>query len=174
MQSKLENRSEFESKIKGNPIKLLKAIKEHAMSFQETKWYILTIIDALKAFINMKQKEDESLIDYRKRFKTAKDVFMSHVGGPLMLTKAVQARKEYVKLEDLLEQEKLQQGDIEDGLKTNEKIINMVFDEFCSGLYLDNCDKLKYGEFSSDLYTQYGLGHDQYPMASMIIEGQAG
>ena len=47
MQSKLENRSEFESKIKGNPIELLKAIKEHAMSFQETKWCILTIIDPL-------------------------------------------------------------------------------------------------------------------------------
>ena len=79
MQSKLENRSEFESKIKGNPIELLKAIKEHAMSFQETKWCILTIIDALKAFINMKQKDEESLIDYRKRFKTVKDVFMSHI-----------------------------------------------------------------------------------------------
>ena len=102
MQSKLENRSEFESKIKGNPIELLKAIKEHAMSFQETKWCILTIIDALKAFINMKQKEEESLIDYRKRFKTAKDVFMSHIGGPLILTKVVERHKDYVKIEDLL------------------------------------------------------------------------
>ena len=62
MQSKLENRSEFESKIKGNPIELLKAIKEHAMSFQETKWHILTIIDAMKAFVNIKQKESEFCI----------------------------------------------------------------------------------------------------------------
>ena len=43
MQSKIENRSEYESKIKGNPIEMLKAIKQHALSFQETKWSILTV-----------------------------------------------------------------------------------------------------------------------------------
>ena len=58
MQSKIENRSEYESKIKGNPIEMLKAIKQHALSFQETKWSILTVIDAIKAFINMKQNDD--------------------------------------------------------------------------------------------------------------------
>ena len=36
MQSKIENRSEYESKTKGNPIEMLKAIKQHALSFQET------------------------------------------------------------------------------------------------------------------------------------------
>lgn len=32
-----------------------------------------------------KQKEGESLQDYTKRFKVAKDVFESHIGGPLIL-----------------------------------------------------------------------------------------
>ena len=35
----------------------------------------------------MKQKDDEALLDFKKRFKTANDVFKSHVGGPLILTK---------------------------------------------------------------------------------------
>ena len=163
MQSKLENRSEFESKIKGNPIELLKAIKEHAMRFQETKWYILTIIDAMKAFINMKQKDDESLIDYRKRFKTARDVFMSHIGGPLFLNKVVERHTDYIKIEDLIQMEDVSKEEYKETLDANEKVTKLVFHEFCSGLYLDNCDRLKYGEFSSNLYSQYGLGNDQYP-----------
>ena len=38
-----------------------------------------------------------------------------------------------------------------------------VFETFLSGLYLDNCNKLKYGEFNSYLASQYGLERDQYP-----------
>ena len=70
-------------------------------SYQETKWGILTIIDALKAFVNMKQKEDEGLIDYLKRFKTARDVFVSHLGGPLILTKMVEMQKDYKPVKDV-------------------------------------------------------------------------
>ena len=113
----------------------------------------------------MKQKEDESLIDYRKRFKTAKDVFMSHIGGSLILNKVVERHKDYVKIEDLIEMEDVTKDEYRETwpLETNDKVVKLVFDEFCSGLYLDNCDKLKYGEFSSNLYSQYGLGNDQYP-----------
>ena len=101
---------------------------------------------------DMKQKDEESLIDYRKRFKTAKDVFMSHIGGPLILTKAVEHHKDYVKIEDLIQMEDVTQEEYQETLETNDKVLKLVFDEFCSGLYLDNCDKLKYGEFSSNLY----------------------
>ena len=94
MQSKIENRSEYKSKIKGNPIEMLKAIKQHALSFQETKWSILTVIDAIKAFINMMQKDGEQLIDYLKRFKMARDVFISHLGGPLILSKLASQHKD--------------------------------------------------------------------------------
>ena len=38
--------------------------QQHALSFQEMKWSILTVIDANKAFINMKQKDGEQMIDY--------------------------------------------------------------------------------------------------------------
>ena len=39
--------------------------------------------------INLKQKENESLQDYTKRFKTARDVLVSHLGGPIELTKYI-------------------------------------------------------------------------------------
>ena len=38
----------------------------------------------------MRQKEGEQLIDYLKQFKTARDVFMSHLGGPMFLRKVVE------------------------------------------------------------------------------------
>ena len=81
---------------------MLKAIKQHdALSFQETKWSILTIIDAIKAFINMKQKEGEQLIDYLKRFKTARDVFVSHLGPLILSKKLVSQHKDYASINSL-------------------------------------------------------------------------
>ena len=56
---KIENQSDYESTIKGNLVEMLKAIKQHGLSFQVTKWSVLTIIDVIKAFVNMK-------IDYLK------------------------------------------------------------------------------------------------------------
>ena len=51
---------------------------------------------------------------------------------------------------------------IED-LEADKACVKDVFEQFLAGLYLENCDKLKYGEFSCYLSSQYGLNHDQYP-----------
>ena len=55
-----------------------KAVKQHALAFQDTKYELATIVECMKALINMKQKDDEALLDFKKRFKTANDVFKSH------------------------------------------------------------------------------------------------
>ena len=47
MQSKLMARKEFDSKFKGHPIELLKAIKEHSVSYQETKYLLSSIADVI-------------------------------------------------------------------------------------------------------------------------------
>ena len=74
MQSKLQACIDFYTTIKNNPIELLKAIEEHSVSYQEN-WYEMSIItNAIKNLFNLKQKEDESLIDYTGRFKSARDV----------------------------------------------------------------------------------------------------
>jgi len=71
MQHKIQARTDYESAIKGNPIELLKAIKEHSISYQENKYEMHIILDAMRNFINLKQADDESLIDYTARFKSA-------------------------------------------------------------------------------------------------------
>ena len=66
---------------------LLAAIKEHSVSYQENKYPMSTITDALRNLVNLKQKDDKSLIDYSRRFMGARDVLKSQVGGKLVLHK---------------------------------------------------------------------------------------
>lgn len=74
MQSKLEACTDFESSIKENPIELLKAIKQHALNYQEHRYEMSIILDAIRSVVNCKQRDNESLHDYTRRFKTARDV----------------------------------------------------------------------------------------------------
>jgi hypothetical protein len=59
MQSKIEALSDYNSKIKGNPIELLKTIKQHALNYQEHRYEMSIILDALRTMINTRQKENE-------------------------------------------------------------------------------------------------------------------
>ena len=63
MQTKLQSRKDYKA-LKGDPFKLLEAIKEHSVSYQENKYPLNSITDAIRNLVNLKQKEDESLIDY--------------------------------------------------------------------------------------------------------------
>ena len=87
LQHRLETRVDFLTEIKGNPIKLLDAIEEHSLSYMEKKYAPIILVEALKNLVNLKQKDDESLVDYTKRFKSARDILKSHVGGDLQFLK---------------------------------------------------------------------------------------
>ena len=58
MKSKILSRVDYEKEIKGNPIKLLEAIKQHALSYESTQYRMKTICDSMKSLINLKQKAD--------------------------------------------------------------------------------------------------------------------
>jgi hypothetical protein len=47
MQNKIESNSNFESTIKGNPIKLLKMIKQHALNYHEHRYEMAIILESL-------------------------------------------------------------------------------------------------------------------------------
>ena len=59
LQHKLQLRKDFETEIKGDPIKLLDAISIHSMSYVENKYPFSTALDAIKNYINLKQIEDK-------------------------------------------------------------------------------------------------------------------
>jgi hypothetical protein len=149
MKNKIEARVEFKMEIESNPIELLKAIKEHALNYQEHKYDMSIINDALKTLINTKQKENESLQEYTKRFKVAQDVLQSHIGGPIILTKVVQGMDEYT-------------ASTTDPNKLTE-LNKSAFSRYLAYLYLENSDQTKYGSLLIGLNTQQSLGNNQYP-----------
>ena len=146
MQTKLLSRKDFTS-MKGDPFKLLDAIKAHSVSYQENKYPMNSITDAIRNLVNLKQKEDESLIDYGRCFKVARDVFKSQVGGPLVLTPIA---------------EKIQGYDEKDPDKVKE-CREEAYQQWLAYVYISNADHAKYGTLLSGLSGQFALGQDQYP-----------
>ena len=85
MQNKIASRKDFEHTIYNNPIKLLISIKVYSLNYHETRYEMSIIIDSIRALMNAKQKENESLHDYTRRFKSCRDIMESQIGGPIIL-----------------------------------------------------------------------------------------
>ena len=147
MKNKIKARSDCDSHIENNPIKLLKAIKEHALNYQESRDAMSIILDAMRTLLSSKQQEGKSLQDYTKRFRVANDVLESHVGGPIQFPKIVEAMPTYDATQQIVV----------------EACNKAAFDQFQAYLYLDNADRTKYGSILTGLNTQKLLGNDQYP-----------
>jgi hypothetical protein len=148
MQQKIEASKDYEGTIKNNPIELLKAIKQHALNYQEYRYEMSIILDSIRSVINLKQKEGESLVDYTRRFKTARDVLKSHIGGPLILTRFVENMGGYN--------------------ATDQDIVNKcqedAFTQFMAYTYISNSDFTKYGSLVKSLNSQHSLGNNQFPV----------
>ena len=72
MQHRIEEHPDFESKIQNDPIELLKAIKIVMHDPIRAKYPYASLTEALMRTLNIKQLEQESLIDYMKRFKQSR------------------------------------------------------------------------------------------------------
>ena len=91
MQQKILARTNYTSEIKNNPIKLKQAIRNHALNYHENRYKMSIILDSMRALLGTRQKENKLLVDYTRRFKTARDVFESHLDGPIILKKYVES-----------------------------------------------------------------------------------
>ena len=105
-------------KNKRDPITLLQAIKELSFSYQDTKYDMKIVTNAIKNFVNLKQKDDESLIDYTTRFKTARDVMKAQMGAEIVLYKIVQTDPDYTK------------GTTQAEIDTNNKVIKKHYERW--------------------------------------------
>jgi hypothetical protein len=68
LQSKLKARDNYNTEIKGDPIAMLKAIQEHTMSYQENRYNAKIVVGALRNLLYTKERDDEDLADYTRRF----------------------------------------------------------------------------------------------------------
>ena len=71
MQNKIQARSDYQSIIFNNPIKLLEAIKQHALNFDEIQYAMSIIANSVRAFFTTVHKDNESLTEYTRRFMTS-------------------------------------------------------------------------------------------------------
>jgi hypothetical protein len=95
MQNKIASRSDYDSVVYNDPISLLRAIKEHSLNYQETRYEMSIITAAFRSLFANKQKEGESLQDYSGRFKTSTEILESHLGGPVILGKHLRTMENY-------------------------------------------------------------------------------
>ena len=78
MQNRIANSNNFEEVIYDNPIELLKEIKRNALNYQEYKYDMAIIADALRNLLNTSQKDQESLQEYAGDSKQQKKCW-SHI-----------------------------------------------------------------------------------------------
>jgi hypothetical protein len=107
--------------------------------------------DAIIRLMTMKQQDNESLMDYVKRFKQNRDVLRSHLGTQ-WLEEFVGQQSFYLKA-DLADR-----GKIEDD----------AFGQLMAYLLIRFADPNKYGSLQKHLASQYSLGHDQYPKTILL------
>ena len=127
LQHRIETKAEYESKIKGNPIKLLEPIKKNSLSFDDKNKADIVIIDAIMNLMTTRQRDDEDLTEYTKHFKVGRDLCKEKYGG-------------IFKIPMLTQKESTWGSDHETSYKP-------VYASFLSFLYLKNTDQMKYGSF---------------------------
>jgi hypothetical protein len=106
----------------------------------------------MKTLLTTKQKEGESLQDFTKRFWITREVFESHLGGPIILTKILSITTGY----NVNPTNKMQ-------IEKNKMLEEQAFEQLLAFNYLNNANQSKYGSILSSLNTQQSLGNDQYP-----------
>jgi len=92
--------------------------------------------------INIKQKDDENLIDYTARFESVQDIAVAHLGGPIVLLKIVEN---------------------DTSSTTKHEKTTTAWERYMVYLYMECADQTKFGSLLSNLKYIYSLGHNQYP-----------
>jgi hypothetical protein len=131
MKNKVESKSNFKSKVKNNPIKLLQAIKNHSLNYQKKKYSMSVILDLMKTLLTTRQKEGESLQDYTKRFWVTQEVLESHFGRPIILTKILSNTTGYHNKPSDLQVEK------------NKAFKEQAFEQLLAFNYLEKCRSIE-------------------------------
>ena len=100
------------------------------------------ITDSYRTVFSTKQRENKSLQDYTRRFKTSREMLESHIGGLISSIKYIKTMPTY---DD-----------------TDNDIVNILTDnaseQLIALLYLENANQNKYGSIMKNLNTQQIAG----------------
>jgi hypothetical protein len=84
MQQSVQELPKFDTDIWDNPLELLKAIETLAHNPVRARYPFESLTHSAARFLNIRQQENEALIDWGKRFKQERDVFKNHVGTDIL------------------------------------------------------------------------------------------
>jgi hypothetical protein len=111
------------------------------------KYPFASLTEAISRMLNLKQSENEGLLDYVKRFKESRDIMKSHVGTDI-LDKFVKNTLEYRDESNTTLKKEMKDG---------------AFDRWMAYLLIRNSDQAKYGSLSNGLVLQFSMQNNQYP-----------
>ena len=80
MQSRIEEYVDFETKIRDNPRLLLEEIKKKMYDPARAKYEYATLTESLRRILETKQEDEESCVEYTKRYKQARDIVRDSIG----------------------------------------------------------------------------------------------
>jgi hypothetical protein len=151
MQWRIEEHPEdYETNFKNNPIAVLEAIKTLMHDPVRAQYPMVLMTDALGRLIDVKQQENESILDYIKRFKQLRNVTKSQMGYKF-LDKFVEHQADYI-ASHAIKQRMLK---------------DQAHEKWMAYLSIRGTDQTKYGSLVKGFTSQFSLGNDQYPKTLM-------
>jgi hypothetical protein len=84
MQNRIEEHPDYKNTICDNPIELLTKIKMLMHDPIRAKYPFASLTEAMIRMLNIKQQENEQLLDYIKQFKQFRDITKSLVGTNIL------------------------------------------------------------------------------------------
>ena len=166
MQLRIEEHPDFVSKIDDNPIQLLEVIKTLMHDTVRGQYPMVSITDALVRLVTMRQYDNESFLDYLKRFKQTRDVAKSYWGNHILDT-YIKNTSDYNILQENIKILKAdtnsKQEDIDVLEEEQNRMVDDAWETWLSYILLKGSDQNKYGTLMKGFVSQYSLGNDQYP-----------
>ena len=130
---------------------MLQEISKKMYDPQKVVYPFDTITKVFNRLFEIKKDHNESLYDYTKRFKQARDNFMMILGTEV-LYKYIEQTPEYIASKS----------------SEKDKVKVQSMSMWMSYLYLTRADHNKYGSLLRGLQTQYSLGKNQYPSSVSV------
>jgi hypothetical protein len=136
----MEEHPEFNTAIRDDPIELLNKIKVLMHDPIRAKYPSASLTEAIIRMLNLKQSENEGLLNYVKIFEESRDIMKSHVGTDIVLDKFVENTLEYRD---------------ESNAIIKQEMKDRAFDKWMAYLPICNSDQAKYGSLSNGLVSQF-------------------
>jgi hypothetical protein len=148
LQHKIETSADFGTKIKNDPIALMRIIERYSVSVVSTRHPYDLGVDSWINLVQTKQRDDETILEYMQRFLSANDMYIALAGGPYCAETLVFDHPDF---------DKADMGKVEYcRADVAERLLTM--------LYIKNADVNRFGS------SQQTLKNDQYPRTVLAAQ----